>query len=332
MKVFSRDRRGAVSPADGLREELATLAEAARAQDCDAARRALGLRHQIGVAELKSPTEDKGFVEAEDASLGPDGLPEVSPTNLSAGVIRGAILERGCLLVRGLVDGGEAGRIALGIERALQAWDAVEEGSVPECGYFEPFEPDPRFELHQRSWIKAAGALWMADSPLLTGEICWIFDELGFARLAGEYLQERPLLSVQKGTLRKVVPGTAPGWHQDGQFLGSVKALNIWIALSRCGDVAPGMDLVPRRLDEIVETGTEGAPLDWNVAEDVVSDVAGERGVVRPIFNPGDALLFDEMFLHTTAAEATMPHPRYAIEAWLFGASRYPAEYAPLAL
>ena len=102
--------------------------------------------------------------------------------------------------------------------------------------------------------------------------------------------------------------------------------------MSRCGDVAPGMDLVPSRLDEIVATGTEGAPLDWTVADDVAREVAGDRGVVRPIFNPGDALMFDEMFLHTTAIEETMSESRYAIETWFFGSSAYPPEYAPIAL
>ena len=92
------------------------------------------------------------------------------------------------------------------------------------------------------------------------------------------------------------------------------------------------MDLVPRRLDEIAATGTEGSPLDWTVADDVARDLAGDRGVVRPIFNAGDALLFDEMFLHTTAKEEAMPLPRYALETWFFGSSGYPPEYAPLAL
>jgi hypothetical protein len=151
------------------------------------------------------------------------------------------------------------------------------------------------------------------------------------------------MVSVQKGTLRKVDPrndvirevigrGAGGGWHQDGQFLGSVKALNVWISLSRCGDVAPGMDLVPRRLAEIAPTGTEGAPLDWAVAENVVREVAGDSGIVRPVFDPGDVLFFDEMFLHTTAMDETMSEPRYAIETWFFGASAYPREYAPIAL
>lgn len=332
MKVFSRDRRNAVSPVEELREELGSLTEAARSGDSEAARRALHLRHRIGLAELDHPAEDIGYVEPAPVPIGADGLPEVGAEDLTAAAVRGAVLDRGCLLVRGLVQEDVTKEIVSGIDRAFESLRAVETGAAAEHGYFEPFAPDPRFPLYERSWISSAGGLWTADSPFLAAEVYALFEELGIAPLVREYLEEQPLLSVQKGTFRKVSPGRGGAWHQDGYFLGSAKALNVWISLSRCGDVAPGMDLVPRRLDEIAATGTEGSPLDWTVADDVARDLAGDRGVVRPIFNAGDALLFDEMFLHTTAKEEAMPLPRYALETWFFGSSGYPPEYAPLAL
>ena len=46
-------------------------------------------------------------------------------------------------------------------------------------------------------------------------------------------------------------------WHQDGAFMGDVRALNLWLSLSRCGDESPGLDIVPRRLDDLVATTTE---------------------------------------------------------------------------
>ena len=67
------------------------------------------------------------------------------------------------------------------------------------------------------------------------------------------------MISVQKCTLRRVDPDAGRGWHQDGAFMGDVRALNVWLSLSRCGDEAPGMDVIPRRLEDIVPTGTEGA-------------------------------------------------------------------------
>ena len=57
----------------------------------------------------------------------------------------------------------------------------------------------------------------------------------------------------------------------------------------------------------------------------------GMLGIQRPIFEPGDALLFDELFLHQTAADPSMPNNRFAIESWFFGPSHYPDEYVPIA-
>ena len=61
----------------------------------------------------------------------------------------------------------------------------------------------------------------------------------------------------------------------------------------------------------------------------VVAEVTASTGVVRPIFEPGDAILFDEMNLHSTAADPSMPNPRYAIESWFFGLSRLPRRVRP---
>jgi hypothetical protein len=343
LMFFRRHDNGTDAGVESLREELASLAGAARSGDCDAARRALHLRHLIGLAQLEGPAEDAGFVEPAAAPSGPDGLPEVPASELTAEVVRGAILDRGGLLVRNLVPEKPAVRIAELIDRALDAREALTRGDESECGRFERFEADPRWTLEERPYVEGHGGLWTVDSPFASAEVCGLFNELGLVDLAREYLREQPLLSVQKSTLRKVDPnsevirhimgqGAGGGWHQDGKFLGPVKALNVWISLSRCGDVAPGMDLVPRRLEQFVATGTEGAPASWAVSPDVAADAAGDRGIVRPIFNPGDVLLFDEMFLHSTATEEGMPNPRFAVETWFFASSAFPQEYAPIAL
>ena len=66
------------------------------------------------------------------------------------------------------------------------------------------------------------------------------------------------------------------------------------------------------------------------MAPDIAEQLAGEDGIVRPIFEPGDALLFDELFLHQTGIDPAMAKPRLAIESWFFGASRFPGTYVPL--
>ena len=114
--------------------------------------------------------------------------------------------------------------------------------------------------------------------------------------------------------------------------MGEVRSLNLWLALSRCGDEAPGLDLVPRRLDGLATTQTDEAMLDYQVSQRVAEEVAGDKPIVRPIFEPGDALFFDELFLHKTASDPAMPKPRFAIENWFFAGSSFPSDYAPLAV
>jgi len=43
-------------------------------------------------------------------------------------------------------------------------------------------------------------------------------------------------------------------------------------------------------------------------------------------------VLFDELCLHQTASDASMRHPRYAVETWFFGVSAFPDGYGALAL
>ena len=167
---------------------------------------------------------------------------------------------------------------------------------------------------------------------MLTFEMFEMFSSAGVPKLVGDYLGERPLISLQKTTLRKAEPQVPGAWHQDGAFMGDVRALNLWLSLSRCGDESPGLDIVPRRLGHIVATATDEAVLDYQVSQAKAEDAAGDKRIARPIFEPGDALFFDELFLHQTGSDPSMPKPRFAIESWFFGGSAFPGEYGPLAV
>ena len=114
--------------------------------------------------------------------------------------------------------------------------------------------------------------------------------------------------------------------------MGDVRALNLWLSLSRCGDESPGLDIVPRRLDELVAAGPTRRCLNYQVSQRQAEEAAGDAPIVRPIFEPGDALFFDELFLHQTGSDPSMPNPRYAIESWFFGGVGLPGEYAPIAV
>jgi hypothetical protein len=310
------------------------LAELDGARDADPRER-LALRHRAGIALLDQPTNrSPQFAEPAFDALPEGVVPEVTAGALTAEVVRAAFLRSGCLLVRGLVARGDVDRLLAEIDRA---YVARREGGDA----YEPFVTDPRYEriAFDRGVISADGwgGLWPADAPDAADAMFAAFERAGLLALAERYLGERPAISVNKSLLRRVDPppadqGPQPSaWHQDGAFLGPVRALNVWVALSRCGDIAPGMDLVPRRLDSIAPAGTEGAAFDWSVSQTVAEEAAGEAGIARPVFEPGDVLLFDELFLHATAAEPDMTQPRYAVECWFFGPSAYPEGYAPLA-
>ena len=235
------------------------------------------------------------------------------------------------MLVRGLVDRDAA--VALGgqIDRAFAARDAVDAGGSSPAGLYEEFEPESRFEVTSvRPWIKQGGGVLAADSPRLTFEMLELFGAAGLPELVGGYLGEPAVLSVHKTTLRKAEPTVGGAWHQDGAFMGDVKALNLWLSLSRCGDLAPGLDIVPRRVDHVVID--HDAMLDVELTRAKAAEAAGDVPILRPVFEPGDALFFDELFLHQTASDPAMPNPRFAIESWFFGGSAFPADYAPVAV
>lgn len=259
------------------------------------------------------------------------GLPEIQGRDLTVGVLRKAILGHGALLVRGLVDPERAERYAAGIDQAYDSRASSNGG-----GTYEPFLPDaPYVPLDEfRPWIEESGGLLAVDCPGLLAEMLEFIRESGLDKVADEYLGGPAVISAHKTTLRRVEPGTKPGWHQDGAFMGPVRSLNLWLSLSRCGDVAPGMDVLPARIDEFITTGGEGTSVANQVSQSDAEAAAAAAGVsiVRPIFNPGDALIFDEMFLHATAADGPMTKPRHAIESWFFTPAALPPGYVPVAL
>jgi hypothetical protein len=324
-------RRTDSRDAAGLRAELARLSARNREQRSERAElRLRALRHELGRRLIDAPPAGAAYPDpAGAAPPAADGLPEVAAAELTPELLRAGILRDGCVLVRGLVARDQAVALADGIDRAFAQ---REQPTRFGAGYYDEFVPDARFPaLDVRAWVQAGGGLLAADSPRLLAQLLDVYEHAGVTRLVEGYLGEPALLSAEKTTLRRAEPTVGGAWHQDGHFLGPVRALNLWLALSRCGDVAPGLDIVPRRLDGIVAAGVDGVFLDYQVTAERAAALAAPKRVVRPIFEPGDALLFDEVCLHQTASEATMPHPRHAVESWFFGASGFP-KYAPIAV
>jgi hypothetical protein len=318
-----------------LLAEVARLSEANRgARDPEVERRLIELRHRAGIRLVDDPAPDPRH-PAPDATALPEaeGLPDVAAADLTPELLRAGILRDGSVLVRGLIDRDEALGLAGEIDRAFAERERADAGEAPAPGYYQEFEPDPRFSVPlSRGWIAQGGGVLAVDSPKLAFATLDAFERAGLDDVIRGYLGEPVALSAQKTTLRKADPSVAGAWHQDGNFMGEVRALNVWVSLSRCGDEAPGLDIVPRRLDGLVEAGTEGAMLSYTITDENARKAAGDAPIVRPIFEPGDALLFDELCLHQTGSDPSMPNPRYAIESWFFGASALPEDYAPIAV
>lgn len=326
---------GRARPTD-LGERLAEIESltAANRDRPDAARERelVLLRHRAG-AELVKREHRRAAAHSEPVGVdSKTGLAEVQADQLSAELVRGAIETHGYLLVRGLVPGEVAASLTGGIEKAFAAREAVRAGSSVDPSFYDEFDPEPPYApLATRAWIESGGAVAIADSPPMLFKVLEEYAQAGLLQVVGEYLGEPVVVSAQKCALRRTDPQGPGGWHQDGSFMGRVHALNLWLCLSPCGESAPGLDIVPRRLDGVIPTGGEGTTLPNQIAPSAVEEAAAPTGVLRPHFEPGDAMFFDDVFLHRTGAEEDMPDSRYAIECWFFGASGFPKPYIPLA-
>ena len=260
------------------------------------------------------------------------GIPEVTREQLTPKVLRSGILRHGCLLVRGFMDQPRVEQLVADIDHAFTAYDAHVAGAptADAAPWFVPFEPGEGLSV-PREWIRDGDGVLAVDSPRTLFDVIEAFDEVGVRELVTAFLGEPPLMLASKWTLRRVAPKGSPDWHQDGAFMGAdIRSLDIWLSLSHCGVDAPGLDVVGRRLDGIAEVGTNGAIFDWSVGEGTIAQLA-PGGVDRPVFEPGDALLFDHLLLHRTGIHPAMTRDRYAIEAWFAAPSAYPPTGLPIA-
>jgi hypothetical protein len=299
--------------------------------------RLVDLRHEGFFHVDHSSTISQWPPAATDLFSDVVGIPEITRDALSVDAVRAGVLHHGALIVRRLFDDEQVELLSKSIRRAVKAFDAHKAGApaAETTPWYRPLttlSTLPEMALSHRQWVRTGGGCLAADSPRAMYNLTSVVHSSGMGAIVEGYLGERPALSVLKTTLRTVAPQKTPnGWHQDGAFLGhGIRTLNLWVSLSHCGIDAPSIDLVPRRLDRIVPTGTAGAAFDWSVSDTLVAEAAGEHGIHHGVFAPGDVVLFDEMNLHRTSATEEMTQNRLAIEAWFFAPSHYPLAQYPL--
>jgi hypothetical protein len=152
------------------------------------------------------------------------------------------------------------------------------------------------------------------------------------ALLSAANLGEQPAISLNKCVLRhtafleratppgtRTVPFSAPAFARstNGSRCRIAAASPTRPASRSCPESAPDTG------QEVHANGVTRAQVDA---------VTGNTPIMRPLFAPGDGLLFDERFLHRTGIDPGMRGERRAIETWFFAPSSFPSAYIPIAL
>ena len=259
--------------------------------------------------------------------------PEVHRRDLTPDLVAGALLHHGSLIVREMVGPDEVVELRNAIRHAFDARQAHAAGTATDddAGWYTPYERGRHHEA-----FGSARMVRIIDSPRTLFLLIEMYRAAGLVDVLEEHLGERPALSAHKCALRCLTPEpdeASRDYHQDGSFMGAdLRTVNVWLPLMACGGDArtAGLDLVPRRVDHILDTGTEGAIFDWTISESVVARAAEGVGIVRPPFGAGDAMLFDQLMVHRTGITPGMDQERMAIESWFFAPSAYPDDHVPL--
>lgn len=254
--------------------------------------------------------------------------PEIDGSELNGEVLGATVAHHGSLLVRNLFDERQVEQAKAAIDQ-IQRHRSAEELQPGFRRWFRPWKLTKKIDGVLRDRVWEQGGTWLADSPA-TAEI--VLRELRASGALGaitDHFGERPLFSLQKSTLRRSAPEYRyAAWHQDGSFLGDgARAMNVWVALTPCGGdrPTPGLEVVPRRLDDILPR--DGGIVPSAISDETVLDAAGSTPPVCPLFEPGDALLFDERMAHRSHLTEGMTEFRYAIECWFFAPANFTENY-----
>ena len=271
--------------------------------------------------------------------VGHDVLPEVPAAEASLATLAGGVEHHGAVIIRGAMARSHVDRVVEVIRSIEEHLDLPIGAPVPDDRSYQPFDgldarPGPeRTRRHkQRHMVARQGGCWLADSPVGTAIALGALWSTGLIELLTEHFGSRPLFSLQKATLRRSrAENRLSGWHQDGSFLGPApRTMNVWTALSPCGGdrPTPGLEVIPTRVDEILPT--DGDLGQVAISPSTVAGAADGIPGIIPEFEPGDALIFDQYFVHRSHFGPDMDTDRFALECWTFASGHAPEHYIPL--
>ena len=270
-------------------------------------------------------------------------LPELNACDLSVERLRSAMARKGCLVVRNLFDTDVVDGFKSAINQIIDADLQSGQKKVPDQDKQDVFSyppinlstvlPEPKLS-RSRGFHRSSGSVMVIESSSFAESLIEWYDSLGLRDFLEGYLGEPPCLSALKWVLRRSkLPISPDGWHQDGAFMGSdINSLNLWIPLDVCGGKtgAPGLDIIPKRFDGIINPGEADAALNWSTGNDTIRGLHEDCAPTSPEFNPGDVIFFDHFLLHRTQYGENFDRTRYAIETWFFGSKNFPKNQVPL--
>lgn len=309
--------------------------------DPETARHLIDLRARAVMPGMVEPSTSPWPPNYDDPfpDVGHDRVPEVNVDSMSVGKLAGGVQHHGAVAVRGALSPELADRVVEVILATEEHRDAPIGTPPPADRSYEPFNgiekrsrPELRKLRQERRMVAMQRGTWLADSPTGTALALGALQTTGLVGLMTEHFGGRPCFSLQKSTLRRSLPENRhAGWHQDGSFLGTgARTMNVWIALSDCGgDVpSPGLELIPKRVDEIL-------PLDGglgrvSISRETIAEASDHVASIVPRFAKGDALVFDQFFVHRSYFAPGMTTDRFALECWMFASGHTPEDYIPL--
>lgn len=294
------------------RESLRRLTADNRQVPCvSREREMLELRAQLGERLRQEAHDTIGYEAAQEVfgSIGENAIPEIHGQVLSPEALAAGLQLHGALLVRGLYDEGQLGRL-----HALALAESEDPGARDErigCSVHVLAE---LLELYADSGLLDSVQRYQGGSSLLFGE--------------------RTKLRRQ---LRERDRQAAIPWHQDAAFFGrECRAVNCWAAVTPCGESNPCLSIVPRRFSSLVGWRSDQghAPLNYGqaVSSEAFDELIAAVAPVNCVLQPGDALLFDEMTVHRTWPRPWRREDQVVTISWFFPASSFPDWGTPLAV
>jgi hypothetical protein len=140
-----------------------------------------------------------------------------------------------------------------------------------------------------------------------------------YVGLATRYLGKEPE-PWHITAIRRVMPGDAATvlpFHQDQAVLIR-PSLNLWVALTRCGRTAPGLEIAVSNRTDLLETyspeETQFATNRSQIKPELVEKTFGSDALWRPEFEPGDAMIFKGTTVHRSHVTTAMTESRLDAE------------------